>query len=156
MPDNRAPTLEPDCGSPASGPETLATGPVAQGGRDSAGSPKESGLDTMIRRIKTLTAQVRRRRAGRGRKGNDITRNGDNNDNGDNNGGGLRPTQMVARPVNQFLPAATTSFRDAGLTDTLVESLVLKFLLARGDGTGRRSPTRSSCRSSSSTSSCAP
>ena len=29
------------------------------------------------------------------------------------------------------------SFAGAGLTETLVESLVLKFLLARGDGTGR-------------------
>ncbi len=36
-----------------------------------------------------------------------------------------------------FLPAEPGSFRDASLNDSLVESLVLKYLLARGDATGR-------------------
>lgn len=38
---------------------------------------------------------------------------------------------------NTFVPTEPKSFREAGLTDTAVESLVLKFLLARGDATGR-------------------
>lgn len=41
------------------------------------------------------------------------------------------------RLENTFVPPAPTSFRDAGLTDSTVEALVLKFLLARGDSTGR-------------------
>ena len=36
-----------------------------------------------------------------------------------------------------FLPTEPTSFREAGLTDSAVESLALKFLLARGDSSGR-------------------
>jgi hypothetical protein len=38
---------------------------------------------------------------------------------------------------NDFLPVEPASFDKAGLTDTEVEALVLKFLLARGDATGR-------------------
>jgi hypothetical protein len=36
-----------------------------------------------------------------------------------------------------FLPLEPRSFEEAGLSDSEVESLVLKFLLARGDGAGR-------------------
>ena len=36
-----------------------------------------------------------------------------------------------------FVPVEPDSFRDAGLTDSKVEALALKFLLARGDATGR-------------------
>ena len=36
-----------------------------------------------------------------------------------------------------FAPVEPDSFRDAGLTDSEVEALALKFLLARGDATGR-------------------
>ncbi len=36
-----------------------------------------------------------------------------------------------------FIPQEPQSFRAAGLNDSLVESLVLKHLLARGDSTGR-------------------
>ncbi len=39
--------------------------------------------------------------------------------------------------MNDFLPVEPESFRGAGLTETMVESLVLKFLLARGDSSGR-------------------
>ena len=35
------------------------------------------------------------------------------------------------------MPIEPGSFRDAGLTESEVEALVLKFLLARGDATGR-------------------
>jgi DNA replication protein DnaC len=39
--------------------------------------------------------------------------------------------------VDDFLPIEPPTIRDAGLTDSEVESLLLKFLLARGDLTGR-------------------
>lgn len=39
--------------------------------------------------------------------------------------------------VNTFLPIEPESFRQAGLSDSDVEALVLKFLLARGDASGR-------------------
>lgn len=40
-------------------------------------------------------------------------------------------------PLDAFVPREPTSIREAGLTDTEVESLILKYLLARGDITGR-------------------
>jgi len=38
---------------------------------------------------------------------------------------------------NTFVPREPTSFRQAGLTDSEVEALILKFLLSRGDAAGR-------------------
>lgn len=38
---------------------------------------------------------------------------------------------------NPFVPCEPSSFQAAGLTDSEVEALILKFLLARGDATGR-------------------
>ena len=38
---------------------------------------------------------------------------------------------------NPFVPREPASFREAGLTDDDVEALVLKYLLSRGDSTGR-------------------
>ncbi len=40
-------------------------------------------------------------------------------------------------PLDAFIPTEPKSIREAGLTDTEIESLVLKYLLARGDMTGR-------------------
>jgi len=40
-------------------------------------------------------------------------------------------------PSDNFLPQEPTSIRSAGLTDSEVEALVMKYLLARGDVTGR-------------------
>ena len=40
-------------------------------------------------------------------------------------------------PLDAFIPLEPNSIREAGLTDTEVESLILKYLLARGDMTGR-------------------
>ncbi len=37
----------------------------------------------------------------------------------------------------EFVPIEPTTIRDAGLTDSDVEALILKYLLSRGDGTGR-------------------
>lgn len=43
----------------------------------------------------------------------------------------------AARVPDAFTPVEPASFHDAQLTDSEVEALVLKFLLARGDATGR-------------------
>ncbi|MEX2175839.1 MAG: AAA family ATPase [Pirellulaceae bacterium] len=48
--------------------------------------------------------------------------------------------QLVAHVVNgaeEFVPLEPKTIRDAGLTDSEVEALVLKYLLSRGDATGR-------------------
>jgi DNA-binding PadR family transcriptional regulator len=37
----------------------------------------------------------------------------------------------------EFIPSEPTAIRDAGLTDSEVEALILKYLLSRGDSTGR-------------------
>ena len=80
---------------------------------------KQQDLDSVIRRIKTLTAQVS------GSAGNEEAP-------------AAQPQPHTeARRVNDFLPVEPESFRGAGLTETMVESLVLKFLLARGDSSGR-------------------
>jgi predicted ATPase with chaperone activity len=48
------------------------------------------------------------------------------------------PTPEENAPrTNSFVPQEPKSFLAAGLTDSLVESLALKFLMARGDVTGR-------------------
>jgi hypothetical protein len=39
--------------------------------------------------------------------------------------------------VDEYIPTDPPSIRDAGLTDSEVESLILKYLLARGDASGR-------------------
>jgi len=51
-----------------------------------------------------------------------------------------QPAQNSATPVkapDSFTPIEPASFRDAGLTDSNVEALIVKFLLSRGDATGR-------------------
>ena len=47
------------------------------------------------------------------------------------------PRAEPADDDNPFLPIEPESFRAAGLTDSEVEALILKFLLARGDASGR-------------------
>jgi predicted ATPase with chaperone activity len=42
-----------------------------------------------------------------------------------------------APSVDEYIPAEPASIRDAGLTESEVESLMLKYLLSRGDSTGR-------------------
>ncbi|MFV1964616.1 MAG: AAA family ATPase, partial [Pirellulaceae bacterium] len=49
-----------------------------------------------------------------------------------------KPESVAPREqAKTFLPAEPRSFRDAGLTESAVESLVVKFLLSRGDAAGR-------------------
>lgn len=118
MPDNHPSTCETDCGSPRELPGGLASGAIVQGGATAA---KQQDLDSVIRRIKTLTAQVS------GSAGHEEAPAAQPQ----------RQPHTEARRVNDFLPVEPESFRGAGLTETMVESLVLKFLLARGDSSGR-------------------
>jgi len=47
------------------------------------------------------------------------------------------PPELPAEDDNPFVPVEPSSFREAQLTDSEVEALALKFLLARGDASGR-------------------
>jgi len=47
------------------------------------------------------------------------------------------PGETDVDDTNGFFPEEPASFRQAQLTDSEVEALVLKFLLARGDAVGR-------------------
>jgi predicted ATPase with chaperone activity len=47
------------------------------------------------------------------------------------------PAEPPSAPEDDFFPVEPPTIRDAGLTDTEVEALVLKYLLSRGDCTGR-------------------
>jgi hypothetical protein len=46
-------------------------------------------------------------------------------------------SETVQKPQQEFTPIEPATFRDANLSDSEVETLVLKFLLARGDAAGR-------------------
>jgi predicted ATPase with chaperone activity len=45
--------------------------------------------------------------------------------------------QEITHTGGEFMPIEPTSFREAGMTDSEVEALVLKYLLNRGDASGR-------------------
>jgi hypothetical protein len=74
---------------------------------------KDEKLDAMIQRIKTLTARV------------------------SSSAAPASAAKPMVRPANTFLPTEPKSFLLAGLTESQVEALCLKFLLARGDASGR-------------------
>jgi predicted ATPase with chaperone activity len=50
---------------------------------------------------------------------------------------GASPDPAATVDPNDFVPIEPSSVRDAGLTESEVESLILKYLLSRGDCTGR-------------------
>jgi hypothetical protein len=54
-----------------------------------------------------------------------------------NGGGSAGSCDSAPHNQNTFMPIEPASFRDAGLTESEVEALILKFLLARGDAAGR-------------------
>ena len=59
----------------------------------------------------------------------------------DMTGGAIKETAKSAAsappPTTEFIPIEPNSFTEAALTDSEVEALVLKFLLSRGDASGR-------------------
>lgn len=77
---------------------------------------KDARLADMIGRIKELT--------GRAKTGAEPS-------------GATTPPPAPAGSREEFLPTEPSSFRQADLSESQVEALVLKFLLARGDETGR-------------------
>ncbi len=50
---------------------------------------------------------------------------------------GEKPAPTIAHSPQEFTPVEPESFRQADLSDSEVEALILKFLLARGDAAGR-------------------
>jgi len=56
---------------------------------------------------------------------------------GGNEAGASEFPQQPAQPSSPFVPIEPESLQAADLTDSEVEALILKFLLARGDATGR-------------------
>ena len=104
-----------DCDQRSAGADSQAF--VGQVDPTLARSATKEKLDALIERIQVLTAER------------------------DASGSQAAVTAQAAIPEvqsgNQFLPIEPESLHSAGLTDTQVESLVLKFLLARGDGSGR-------------------
>jgi predicted ATPase with chaperone activity len=73
----------------------------------------ESTLASAIERIKRLTTETRNLTESAGQ------------------------SKAVAESPNEFTPIEPASFHDADLSDSEVEALILKFLLSRGDATGR-------------------
>ncbi len=82
---------------------------------------KTAQLDAMIGRIKDLTKTPEDERVA---------------DNGHDEAAEML-VENSDRLRNDFIPVEPASFRNADLSDSEVESLILKYLLARGDATGR-------------------
>jgi predicted ATPase with chaperone activity len=54
------------------------------------------------------------------------------------NGSVIKPNESEAATAEPFKPKVAIDFASAGLTNTLAEALILKFLLSSGNATGRR------------------
>ena len=48
-----------------------------------------------------------------------------------------KPSKSLVGPAGEFMPLEPQSFREAKLSESEVEELILKYLLSRGDATGR-------------------
>src|SRR3990172_3559637 len=93
-----------------------ATRPKAAGGAPAADGAEDPQLADLMERINRLTA-------GEGDQPGSVA--------GGRDGAARTPVQ------EGFVPQEPVSFREAGLTATEVESLILKFLMSRGDAVGR-------------------
>ncbi|MGQ9574785.1 MAG: AAA family ATPase [Thermoguttaceae bacterium] len=104
----------------AEGPDPWSTLAATEPEHDEPVPQKDPKLDALISRIQQLAGQAADKRAGPEP---------------------LLPPGPAGSPDDQadtpFVPVEPTSLREADLTDTEVEALILKFLLARGDATGR-------------------
>ena len=114
-PDENLPDKLADCEDCSAEPDPQAS--AAEVDPADARSATEKKLDALIERIHGLTAEI----DGSGSQAAVAT----------------KPASVESQPGNQFLPIEPQSLHRAGLTDTQVEALVLKYLLARGDGSGR-------------------
>ncbi len=108
------------CGEPGEGPDPFAALAATEPDHDlpqKAPEQRDPKLEALLSRIQTLTKDM-----GAAKPGAEP--------------GGSPPPGDV-QDDNPFLPVEPTSFRAAGLSDSEVEALILKFLLARGDASGR-------------------
>ncbi len=88
---------------------------------DSAPTAEEKpSLDALVDRIRSLTVAKGSTAEGEHPNPNPLPK-----------GEGTKPQRK------HFVPQEPKSFQEAGLNDSLVEALTLKFLMARGDATGR-------------------
>jgi hypothetical protein len=98
--------------------------PVAHG--------KSDKLDELLGRIAKLTGQES--------VSTDKTVSSRDNFVGRANAGGLEMSEvlpLVPKAGDEFFPVEPKSYRDAKVTESLVEELILKYLLTRGEATGR-------------------
>lgn len=104
-------------GTPAGGPDPWAAVAASEPDHDRDDSKEDEKLNALIARINQRTDP--------------------------STGGATREGSPPDSPEpggcveNTFLPMEPESFRQAGLTDSEVEALILKFLLSRGDAAGR-------------------
>ena len=99
------------------GADPWASVAAAEPDHDASEAPKDERLDVMLDRIKHLTGQNKAEPTATAEPSS--------------------PEPQADYVENTFLPTEPESFREADLTDSEVEALILKFLLARGDATGR-------------------
>jgi len=103
--------------APAGGPDPWATVAASQPDHDMQGKEADEKLNAMLKRINGLTAAE---------QGELSLESG--------------PAQNAAPGESiedAFVPIEPESFGEAGLSDTEVEALIVKYLLSRGDASGR-------------------
>jgi len=106
-------------GAPQNGPDpwsSLAASVPDHETSEADTSQQDQQLEALLQRIKKLTA---------------------NKAAGEQTRGALSDEQADEHLANDFVPIEPESFSQAGLTETEVEALAMKFLLARGDAAGR-------------------
>ncbi len=146
--DNMLARLAGRSGSPQAPPVATAQRPVAPAAAAAPNSPtgaplapnasppgrseknREDKLDQLLGRISTLT----RRGAGDGAGAIPASVR---NPESARAPAAVAVRDHAARHDNDFFPAEPVSWRDAKLTESEIEELTLKFLLARGDASGR-------------------
>lgn len=109
------------CGGASPGTDpwaaVAASEPQHDGANPGGNKAKDEKLDSLLERIQSLTGKAKSPEPAAKR--------------------GAETCPEDQRLANHFMPTEPKSFRDAGLTDSEVEAFTLKFLLARGDATGR-------------------
>ncbi|MEE8450635.1 MAG: AAA family ATPase, partial [Thermoguttaceae bacterium] len=99
-------------GDPAGGADPWASVAASAPQHDAEEQEADKKLDAMLHRINGLTGEEPAETDQQSREGGE--------------------------PVeDEFVPVEPDSFREAGLSDTEVEALILKYLLGRGDASGR-------------------
>ena len=112
-------------GNSGDGSDPLAALAAVEPDHDSpVGEEKDDKLDALLNRINGLSSSsdAEATAGSQSQFDTDMKPNDDSQKEGD---------------PNQFLPIEPESFLEAQLTDSEVETLILKYLLARGDATGR-------------------